>query len=132
MTTPITDLQAHWPPIAPVFLLRTEEEYDAAVARLNALVAEIGTNEAHPLYGLLDTLGTLIHTYEAEHHAVPDTTGPEILQFLMEEHDISTSDIPELGSAETVERYLAGKMELGVSQVRAIAQKFHISPAAFI
>ena len=50
----------------------------------------------------------------------------------MEEHDISTSDIPELGSAETVERYLAGKMELGVSQVRAIAQKFHISPAAFI
>jgi HTH-type transcriptional regulator / antitoxin HigA len=83
MATQITDLQTHWPPIASLFSLRTEEEYDAAVGRLNALVDEIGTNEAHPLYSLLDTLGTLVHTYEAEHHAIPSTSGSEVLQHLM-------------------------------------------------
>jgi len=32
------------------------------------LLDEIGDNERHPLYDLLDTLGTLIHVYEETHH----------------------------------------------------------------
>lgn len=43
-------------------------EYDQAIAHLNQLIDEIGTGEGHPLYGLLDTLGTLIHAYEEEHY----------------------------------------------------------------
>jgi len=132
MTTQIADLQAHWPPIAPLFLLRSEAEYDAAVARLNGLLDEIGTNEAHPLYGLLDTLGTIVQTYEAEHHGIPKSSGPELLQFLMDEHGVSASDLPEVGPSEAIERYLAGKEELRVEQLRAIARRFHVSPAAFI
>jgi HTH-type transcriptional regulator/antitoxin HigA len=126
------DLEAHWTPIAPLFSLRDEEEYDAAVGRLNALLDEVGTNQQHPLYSLLDTLGTVIHTYEAEHHAIPDATRPEVLQFLMEEHGLAPANLPELGLAESVERYLAGKDDLNVQQVRALAQRFHASPAAFI
>jgi HTH-type transcriptional regulator/antitoxin HigA len=132
MTTSLADIQAHWTPIAPLFSLRSEEEYDAAVARLNALVDEIGTNEKHPLYSLLDTLGTLIHTYEEQHHVVPSATGPEVLQFLMEEHGLSPADLPELGPPEMVERYLAGNQELSIHQVRTLARRFHVMPAAFI
>jgi HTH-type transcriptional regulator/antitoxin HigA len=132
MITPLTELEAHWTPIAPIFLLRNEQEYDAAVERLNALLDEIGTNREHPLYNLLDTLGTLIHNYEERHHVIPAATGPEVLQFLMEEHDLSTADLPELGSSETVERYLKGLEELSVHQVRNLAGRFHVSPAAFI
>lgn len=130
--TMLADLQAYWTPIAPILSLRNEEEYDAAVARLNALVDVVGTNEEHPLYSLLDTLGTLIHSYEAEHHAIPAATGPEVLQFLMEEHGLSAEDLVELGSPEFVERYRAGKEELTIEQVRALARRFHVSPAAFI
>ena len=132
MTTQITDLQAHWPPIAPLFSLRSEEDYDAAVDRLNALLDEIGTNQNHPLYSLLDTLGTLIHTYEAEHHVIPSASGPEVLLYLMVEHDISASNLPEVGLSEAVEKYLAGGLELSIEQVRALARRFHVSPAAFI
>lgn len=132
MTTPLADLQTHWTPIAPFFSLRSEEEYDAAVARLNALVDEVGTNEKHPLYSLLDTLGTLVHTYEEQHHAVSGSTGPEVLQFLMEEHGLSPADLPELGPRDAVERYLAGQQEITIHQVRTLARRFHVAPAAFI
>lgn len=132
MTTLLADLQAHWMPIAPLFSLRNEEEYDAAVERLNALVDEIGTNQQHPLYSLLDTLGTLVHTYEEQHHAFPGATGPEVLKFLMEEHGLCPADLPELGPPESVERYLAGDEPLSIDQVRTLAQRFHVSAAAFI
>jgi HTH-type transcriptional regulator/antitoxin HigA len=132
MTRLLADLQVHWTPIAPLFSLGSEEEYDAAVERLNALVDEIGTNEKHPLYSLLDTLGTLVHTYEERHHDIPSATGPEVLQFLMEEHGLSPADLPELGPPETVEHYLAGKQEFTIQQVRTLARRFHVTPAAFI
>jgi HTH-type transcriptional regulator/antitoxin HigA len=132
MTSQIANLQAHWPPIAPVFSIRNEHEYDAAVARLNALLDEIGTNEKHPLYGLLDTLGTLIHSYESDNHVIPDVRGPDVLQSLMEEHGVSATNLPEIGSEDVVRRYLAGQEELNIEQVRALARRFHVSPSAFI
>lgn len=47
--------------------IRNEREYNAAVKRMNELLDEIRMNEKYPLYRLLDTLGTLIHSYEEEH-----------------------------------------------------------------
>jgi HTH-type transcriptional regulator/antitoxin HigA len=132
MLTLLTDLQAHWTPIAPLFSIRNEAEYDAAVARMNALLDEIGTNEAHPLYSLLDTLGTLVHTYEAEHHAILNASGPEVLQFLMEEHYLTPVELSEIGGVDAIGRYLEKNEELTIRQVRAIAKRFGVSPAAFI
>jgi HTH-type transcriptional regulator / antitoxin HigA len=132
MTTQFTELQTHWLPIAPLLSLRTQEEYDAAVERLNALLDEIGTNEAHPLYSLLDTLGTLVHTYEAEHNALSGAKGPEVLRYLMEENSVSATDLPEVGPPDLLKRYLDGKAEFSIEQVRSLARRFHVSPAAFI
>ena len=75
---------AHWATIAPILSIRNEREYDRAVKRLNELVDEIGDNERHPLYSLLDTLGTVVHAYEETHHRVPKTSGRQVLRFLME------------------------------------------------
>ena len=52
--------------------IRTERDYDRAIQQLNELLDEIGANERHPLYGLLDALGTLIHAYEGRHQPLPD------------------------------------------------------------
>ena len=64
MSVSTKDLQNHWANIRPLLTIRNEREYDQAVKRLNSLLDEIGANEHHPLYELLDTLGTLIHAYE--------------------------------------------------------------------
>ena len=63
--------------------IRNEFEYDQSVKRLNGLLDEIGTDERHPLYGLLDALGTLIHAYEQEHFKEPEPSGTEMLRYFM-------------------------------------------------
>jgi HTH-type transcriptional regulator/antitoxin HigA len=125
-------IQTHWTNIAPLLTIRNEHEYHAAVKRMNELLDEIGTNEKHPLYSLLDTLGTLIHAYEDEHYPMPESSGAEVLRFLMDENGLTQSDLPEVGSQGVVSEVLKGKRELNVRQIRALAHKFKISPAAFV
>jgi HTH-type transcriptional regulator / antitoxin HigA len=126
------ELQQHWTAISPLLSLRNEREYDRAVEHLNRLLDEVGTDEQHPLYTLLDTLGTLIHAYEEEHHPIPECSGADVLRYLMEEHDLTQSDLPEIGSQGVVSEILRGKRELNVRQIRALAKRFHVSPGIFI
>src|SRR5437016_1336989 len=121
-----------WAGIRQILLIRNEREYDAAVKRLNALLDEVGDNERHPLFGLLDTLGTLVHAYEEKHYPMPDCSGSEIVQLLMDEHGLTQSDLPEIGSQGVVSEILRGKRELNVRQVRMLAKRFHVSPAVFV
>ncbi len=132
MTLVNDQIQTHWTNIAPLLTIRNEREYNAAVKRMNELLDEIGTDEKHPLYGLLDTLGTLIHSYEEEHFPFPDSTGVDVLRLLMDEHGLTQSDLPEIGSQGVVSEVLNGKRELNVRQIRSLANKFRISPAAFV
>jgi HTH-type transcriptional regulator/antitoxin HigA len=132
MTLVNEELEVHWANIAPLLTIRNEREYNAAVKRLNELLDEIGANEKHPLYSLLDTLGTLIHAYEEEHYPIPDINGVEVLRFLMDEHSLTQSDLPEVGSQGVVSEILNGKRELNVRQIRSLAQKFGVSSAVFV
>jgi len=113
-------------------VISRKAEYDLAVKRLNTLLDEIGADESHPMYGLLDTLGTLIRFYEEQHHPMPMASGAEMLRFFMEEHELAQADLPEIGSQGVVSEILNGKRELNVRQIRALATRFHVSPAVFI
>lgn len=132
MTVMTRDVQIHWASIGPLLSIRNEREYDAAVVRLNSLLDEVGTNESHPLYGLLDTLGTLLHVYEEKHHPMPGSNGVAMLRFFMEEHGLTQSDLPEVGSQGVVSEILNSKRELNLRQIRALAKRFGVSPAVFI
>lgn len=50
----------------------------------------------------------------------------------MEEHGLTQSDLPEVGSQGVVSELLSGKRELNVRQIRALARRFDVSPAAFM
>ena len=132
MTLITNELQIHWTNIAPLLSIRNEREYNAAVKRLNELLDEIGDDEKHPLYGLLDTLGTLVHLYEEEHYPIPEASGVDVLRFLMEEHGLMQSNLPEVGSQGVVSEILNGKRELNVRQIRALAGRFKVSAAVFV
>ncbi|MDL1912678.1 helix-turn-helix domain-containing protein [Chloroflexi bacterium CFX6] len=132
MTLATEELQIHWMNIAPLLTIRNEREYNAAVKRLDELLDEIGDDEKHPLYSLLDTLGTLIHAYEEEHYPIPDASGAEILRFLMDEHGLTQSDLAEVGSQGVISEILNGKRKLNVRQIRALAEKFKVSSAVFV
>lgn len=132
MNALLEETRDHWRAIGPLLTIRTEQDYAAAVERLGSLLDEIGDDEQHPLYGLLDTLGTLVHAYEEEHVPIPEASGPEVLEYLMEEHGLGPEDLPELGGAQTVRAFLARERELHVGEIRALAERFRISPAVFI
>ncbi len=132
MTIFTNQIQTHWESISPLLTFHNEQEYDAAVARMNELLDEIGTDETHPLYGLLDTLGTLIQVYEEEHYPIPEANGIGVLNFLMDEHGLNQSDLIEVGSQGVVSEILNGKRELNVRQIRALAKRFKVSAAAFV
>ena len=121
-----------WRIIAPLFSIRNKREHNTAVKRLNELLDEIGEDEKHPLYSLLDTLGTLIEAYEDEHHPIPDSSGADVLRYLMDEHGLTQSSLPEIGSQGVVSEILNGKRELNVRQIRKLAERFKVSTAVFV
>ncbi len=122
----------HWVAMRPILAIRSETDYDRAVAALNELLDEVGDDEHHPLYDLLDTLGTLIGAYEAKHLELPVVQGREVLAYLMEEHGLRQSELPEVGSQGVVSEVLSGKRELNVRQIRALAARFGVSAAVFV
>jgi HTH-type transcriptional regulator / antitoxin HigA len=80
----------------------------------------------------LDTLGTLIEAYEEKHRPMPECSGAELLQFLKGQHGLGQADLPEVGSQGVVTEIFSSKRQLNVRQLRALAKRFHISPAVFL
>lgn len=115
--------------IAPI---RDEAHYAHMAGVLDALLEETSGEESHPAMGLVDIVGDLIEDYEAEHHATPEATGLQALRFLMEQHGLKQSDLPEIGSQGVLSEILSGKRDLNVRQVRVLSKRFGVSPATFV
>jgi HTH-type transcriptional regulator/antitoxin HigA len=49
-----------------------------------------------------------------------------VLASLMDEHGLRQSDLPEIGSQGVVSEVLAGKRQLNLRQVRALAARFSV------
>ena len=118
--------------LVPFRVIRSEEEYDQSIEVLNELLDTVGDDESHPLYELLDTLGTLVHEYEMNHYPEPVHIGANVLQFLMEEHGLTSIDLPELGNAQKIIELLTGKRELNIRDVQILSKRFGVSPATFL
>ena len=125
-------LQQSWSQVSDLLKIQNEREYDLAVDRLNGLIDEVGTDERHPLYSLLDTLGALVHAWEEQHHPMNVVPGRNVLRYLLDEHGLTQSELPEVGSQGVVSEILNGRRELNVRQIRALSDRFGVSPAVFI
>ncbi|MEL7353811.1 MAG: transcriptional regulator [Cyanobacteria bacterium P01_A01_bin.116] len=132
MTAIAPDIQKQWSAIAPILTIRTDKEYEQGIARLNELLDEVGTNETHPLYTLLDTLGIVIQSYEEAHYPIPNCDGIAVLAYLMEEHSLSPSDLSEIEEPATITAILEGKQALEIRHIRDLANRFGVSPSVFI
>jgi len=118
--------------MVPLGSLRTKKEYERAVKVLDAILDEIGEDERHPLAELADAIGVFVERYESEHVPFPAGRPTEVLTFLMQEHGLRQSDLPEIGSQGVVSEILAGKRELNTRQLKELAKRFGVSPAVFV
>jgi HTH-type transcriptional regulator/antitoxin HigA len=80
----------------------------------------------------METLGTLIETYE--NSQLPEPTGDPIssLKEFMTDHELTADHLPELGDETIVTEILAGRRELTLPQIRALARRFGVTPAVFV
>ena len=122
-----------WPVVSKVLsTFETEQQYNKAVRWLDELIDEAGENEALLVESLIDTLGTLVKDYEDRNIPEPDADPIDCLKFLMEEHNLKPSDLPKMGNQEVVSDILSGKKPLTVKQIKALSERFNVSPAVFV
>jgi HTH-type transcriptional regulator/antitoxin HigA len=98
--------------------IRTEVDYKAALARIDALMdAELGTPEGEEL----DVLTDLVGLYEDRHVPMGYPSALAALRFRMEQAGLSPRDlIPFLGGRAKVSEILSGKRPLTMQMARAL------------
>ena len=81
--------------------------------------------------GLLRLIARNIESYEAKQYPLKALTPVEMLQFLMEQHNLGQRDLPEIGCQSLVSKILSGERQLTVEHIRKLAKRFGVSPAVF-
>jgi len=127
----LNDISAHWVALheelglgAPV---ANTAQYKRLLACVEALMKDYDDRAGNPLGGLLLLLAERIREYEDRAHPWPETSTPaSILEFLMEQHGLRQSDLPEIGPQSVVSAVLSGKRALNLRQVKALAARFQV------
>lgn len=78
--------------------IHNERDYDKAVSALNQLLDAGDADENHPLADLANTLGALIGDYDDVHYSKQTIEPAVILRFLMQQHQLTQSNLPEIGT----------------------------------
>ena len=133
----LTDITAHWVALhealglgAPI---QTEAQYEQLLETVSALMEHDGRADTEPLAGLMELLADRIRAYEDQKHPWPDHSTPASrLAFLMEQHGLRQSDLPELGPQSVVSELLCGKRTLNMRQAVALAKRFALPLEAFV
>ena len=133
MNSKLKEIAKVWPDIQPIFSVpHNKKDYNKLVNLLDSLIDEVGNNENHPLTSLMETIGSLIETYESQYIDEIEGDPIDTLNALMVEHGLKQSDLPEIGSQGVVSEILSGKRQLNVRQIKILSKRFKVSPAFFI
>lgn len=121
--------------IAPFLAgIQNEEQYADAMLFIDHLLLNDPDNS------LLDLVCAKITAWEnsasafAEFNTLLENmpAGVSIIRVLMDQHGLSMSDLPEIGSKSMVSRVLNGQRKLTLEHAKKLAARFGISPALFI
>ncbi|KDE39911.1 MAG: type II toxin-antitoxin system HigA family antitoxin [Nitrincola lacisaponensis] len=117
--------------------INTQQDYELALALMDEMIDDYSANKA-----LIDMLSISIENWEdqAEEFALFNAAladmdkGLAVLKTLMAQHNLGVADLPELGSKSNVSKLLNGAegKKLNLHHIRALSQRFGVSPALFI
>lgn len=98
--------------------IRTEEDYEAALARVEEIFhAKLGTPEGDEL----DVLTDLIVIYEDKHYPIGPPSLISAIEYGMERCGMTQDDlIPLIGSRQKVAEVLSGKRDITMPMARAL------------
>lgn len=104
--------------------IKTEQDYDAALAEVEALW---GAEPDTPNGDKLDVLITLIEAYEVKHHPIAPPDPVEAILFRMEQTGLQRKDLePYIGHSGRVSEVLNHKRPLTLEMIRKLWKGLHI------
>ena len=118
--------------LVPLKPIVRKVEYEAAIEHLNRLLDAGGANPSHPLAGLVELLGEVIHSYEQRQPSLPEADPGEVLRYLMDEHGLKQSDLAEIASQGTISEILSGRRGISKALAKKMADRFQVSAAVFL
>ena len=113
----------------PLKAIKNEKDYKEA---LKSMAAVFDKTKGH-LAEYAETLTILIEYYESKHFPIKDSTGIDVLKFLMVQNDLKQKDlVGVLGEKSSVSEILNRKRPLNLQHIKVLAEKFNVSPSTFI
>lgn len=104
--------------------IRTEADYDAAVARITQLM---GAKSRTAAGDELEVLATLVDVYESKHFPIDVPDPIAIIEFQMEQRGLTRKDLePMIGTRARVSEVLTGKRALTLPMIRRLHAGLHI------
>ena len=101
---------------------------DSDHAEAKALVERLMRSSDAADQARMTAQARLIEAYERTRWPRRAPSLPELLTYLMDQHDLTRADlVPLLGTASRVSEVLNGKRALSMSMIRKLRERFHIS-----
>jgi len=80
----------------------------------------------------INVLGILVHEYEERNVLIPDLSGVELLQALIDEFGFKQKDLVPIFKTESiVSAILNGKRKLNIEHIEKLSDLFNVSPSTF-
>jgi len=112
--------------------IRDADHCARMVALADELVDSGQAGDGGELAGLFGVVCELIADHDRQHYPVPDASPREVLRFLMQQHDLTQADLPEIGNQSVVSQILSGRRLLNARQIAALVARFRIGADALI
>ena len=109
-------------------VIRSEAEYDAAVAEIDELL-DSEPRQGTPQYERLELLSVLVEAYDDEHYRIGEAAKPQdVLDFLLEQRGMTRADLtPILGTRSRVSEFFAGRRRLSIGQIQKLRREFKVA-----
>jgi HTH-type transcriptional regulator/antitoxin HigA len=122
------DLQKMFFELRPI---HNRDDYRKAI-RVAAIISSLD-NLTSEQNGYLEILTKIIADYEEKHFEMSKHTPQEILKFLVEENQMSGSDLGRiLGNRTLGPALLRGERSLSKTHIKKLAEHFSVNPALFL
>ena len=119
--------------------IQNEDDYNEALVALEEILESSNDSTNDPMNPLIDMLSQAISQYETRDEALmafvskADSLRPDLalIRELMRQHQLTGSDLPEIGDKTMVSKVLNGKRVLTRTSIERLSSRFGIRPSMF-
>lgn len=133
--TAIPSLAKAWAAVQVHALLRpirNDADFQRVHALANDLSDEVGDDEDHPLFSLLEIVQDLMQRWEDEHVEIPNSEPKELLRYLLEDNDLKQKDLADIISPTLMSDILSGRRKISREVAKSLGARFHLEPGIFL